>query len=188
MIEAVNRIFQRLPDHPNLGRAEDGGAALVPSGSRRTRRHAPGPAGLRRTGQPPRGQRRSGPGGRHAGLCRRSRSPNSSPRLPSCRVGVLVRTNKTVGRLIYELRRRGVEASEEGGNPLTDSAAVLTVLSRLAAGRSSGAIPPPASTWPTARWGRSWAWLTSPDDAAGRVATWRPGRSGANCWPTATGR
>ncbi|MCS7047259.1 MAG: UvrD-helicase domain-containing protein, partial [Gemmataceae bacterium] len=44
-------------------------------------------------------------------------------------VGVLCRKNETVARMIYELRRRGVEASEEGGNPLTDSPAVELMLS-----------------------------------------------------------
>lgn len=46
-------------------------------------------------------------------------------------IGVLVRRNATVRRLIYELRKRGVMASEEGGNPLTDSPAVSAVLSLL---------------------------------------------------------
>ena len=50
---------------------------------------------------------------------------------PGCRIGVLVRRNDSVARLIYELRQRKIEASEEGGNPLTDSAAVQLVLSLL---------------------------------------------------------
>jgi ATP-dependent exoDNAse (exonuclease V) beta subunit len=40
-----------------------------------------------------------------------------------------VRKNETVARLIYLLRQRGVPASEEGGNPLTDSPAVELILS-----------------------------------------------------------
>lgn len=44
-------------------------------------------------------------------------------------VGVLCRKNDTVGRMIYELRRAGVSASEEGGNPVTDSPAVDVILS-----------------------------------------------------------
>ena len=48
---------------------------------------------------------------------------------PTATIGILTRTNGTVGRLIYELNERGIEASEEGGNPLTDSAAVQLVLS-----------------------------------------------------------
>lgn len=50
---------------------------------------------------------------------------------PGCSIGVLVRRNAAVARLIYELRTRGVEASEEGGNPLTDSAGVQLILSLL---------------------------------------------------------
>ncbi len=51
---------------------------------------------------------------------------------PGFTIGVLVRRNEAVARLIYELRQLHVEASEEGGNPLTDSAAVELVLSLLA--------------------------------------------------------
>ncbi|MEA1952688.1 MAG: UvrD-helicase domain-containing protein [Planctomycetota bacterium] len=50
---------------------------------------------------------------------------------PGADIGVLVRKNDTVGKLIYELRRRGLRASEEGGNPLTDSPAVVLILSLL---------------------------------------------------------
>jgi ATP-dependent exoDNAse (exonuclease V) beta subunit len=46
-------------------------------------------------------------------------------------IGVLVRRNAAVARLIFELRQQGIEASEEGGNPLTDSPAVQLVLSLL---------------------------------------------------------
>ena len=44
-------------------------------------------------------------------------------------IGVLVRRNDAVARLIFEWRLRGMEASEEGGNPLTDSPAVEVILS-----------------------------------------------------------
>ncbi len=50
---------------------------------------------------------------------------------PGASVGVLVRRNEVVGRLIYELRQLGLPASEEGGNPLTDSPAVEVILSLL---------------------------------------------------------
>jgi ATP-dependent exoDNAse (exonuclease V) beta subunit len=46
-------------------------------------------------------------------------------------IGVLARRNEAVGQMIHELRRLDVPASEEGGNPLTDSAAVQLVLSAL---------------------------------------------------------
>ena len=51
---------------------------------------------------------------------------------PEHSVGILVRRNETVGRLISLLQQRyQVRASEEGGNPLTDSVAVLHVLELL---------------------------------------------------------
>ncbi|MEN6557788.1 MAG: UvrD-helicase domain-containing protein, partial [Thermoguttaceae bacterium] len=53
-------------------------------------------------------------------------------RAPGRSIGVLVRRNAAVARLIFELRQRGVDASEEGGNPLTDSPAVELILSLLA--------------------------------------------------------
>lgn len=50
---------------------------------------------------------------------------------PGRTIGVLVRRNAGVARMIYELRTRGLRASEEGGNPLIDSPAVQVVLSVL---------------------------------------------------------
>lgn len=50
---------------------------------------------------------------------------------PQFNVGVLVRRNEAVRRLIYQLQRLGVDASEEGGGTLTDSAAVQLVLSLM---------------------------------------------------------
>jgi ATP-dependent exoDNAse (exonuclease V) beta subunit len=51
---------------------------------------------------------------------------------PDRTIGILVRRNQAVARLIYALRHmHGIAASEEGGNPLTDSVAVQCVLSLL---------------------------------------------------------
>ena len=50
---------------------------------------------------------------------------------PAASLAVLVRTNQSVGRMINLLRSCEVAASEEGGNPLIDSAAVGLVLSLL---------------------------------------------------------
>jgi ATP-dependent helicase/nuclease subunit A len=49
-------------------------------------------------------------------------------RMPAASIAVLTRRNVTVTRMMLELRRAGVHASEEGGNPLTDAAAVVSVL------------------------------------------------------------
>ncbi|MCA9134513.1 MAG: UvrD-helicase domain-containing protein, partial [Planctomycetales bacterium] len=46
-------------------------------------------------------------------------------------VGVLFRTNADVGRMISLLRDLGVSASQDGGNPLTDSVAVELLLSLI---------------------------------------------------------
>ena len=46
-------------------------------------------------------------------------------------IGVIVRTNAEVRTLIGRLQNAGIPASEEGGNPITDSAAVELVLSAL---------------------------------------------------------
>lgn len=48
---------------------------------------------------------------------------------PQATIGVLTRTNHSVGRMIGLLRERGIVASEEGGTSLTDSAAVQLILS-----------------------------------------------------------
>jgi len=50
---------------------------------------------------------------------------------PHTEIGVLTRTNRDVGRVIGLLRERGVEASQEGGNPLVDSSVVLLLLSAM---------------------------------------------------------
>ncbi len=52
-------------------------------------------------------------------------------RAGSSSVGILVRRNRVIPRLLFELQRLGVRASGEGGNPLTDSQAVLAALSLL---------------------------------------------------------
>lgn len=50
---------------------------------------------------------------------------------PNKSIGVLVRKNVDVAMMIHLLREHHVDASQEGGNPLTDSAAVELVLSLL---------------------------------------------------------
>lgn len=50
---------------------------------------------------------------------------------PGFGIAVLARENEGVARLLHELRKLGIEASGEGGNPLTDSPAVASVLALL---------------------------------------------------------
>ncbi|HEX6883898.1 MAG TPA: UvrD-helicase domain-containing protein [Planctomycetota bacterium] len=50
---------------------------------------------------------------------------------PEATIGILLRRNVPIARTIFLLRDVGLRASGEGGNPLTDSAAVLHALSLL---------------------------------------------------------
>ena len=50
---------------------------------------------------------------------------------PKASVAVLVRRNKMIPRIMMELKRQGIEASEEGGNPVHDSPFVAIIMSAL---------------------------------------------------------
>ena len=50
---------------------------------------------------------------------------------PGCSVGVLTRANAAVTGIASRLRSRGIDASEEGGQPVTDSPAVQLLMSLL---------------------------------------------------------
>lgn len=52
-------------------------------------------------------------------------------RAPDKSIAILVRTNREVAQFILRLGRAGVAASEEGGVPLTDAAAVHLIISAL---------------------------------------------------------
>ncbi|MEZ6086911.1 MAG: hypothetical protein R3C05_02535 [Pirellulaceae bacterium] len=56
---------------------------------------------------------------------------NLAERIPGKSIGILTRTNQAVGRMIYLLRELELDVSQEGGNPLVDSAAVELVLSTI---------------------------------------------------------
>lgn len=50
---------------------------------------------------------------------------------PNGVIAILLRRNEPIGRMVHLLRQRGIEASEEGGSLLLDSAAVEMVMSLL---------------------------------------------------------
>jgi len=50
---------------------------------------------------------------------------------PEATIAVLVRKNQNIARLVAALRERGIDASEEGGNPLVDSPAVGRIVALL---------------------------------------------------------
>ena len=51
--------------------------------------------------------------------------------MPEAEIGVLLRTNDQIAKIVTELRRRGLNVSEEGGTPLDAAASVEVILSIL---------------------------------------------------------
>ena len=140
VVQAVNQIFQNLQRHKNLGDL----AGAVTGWQRQFHRH--------QTAEPKRGL--SGYVRLQAARAANSDEADSpqditlrfvaeqvanwTKQAPGFDVGVLVQRNKTVRRLIDELREQGIEASEEGGSSLNDSAAVRLILSLVKLADHSG--------------------------------------------------
>ncbi len=129
VIDAVNHVFARLAEHPNLGRAEP----AVRRWSERFERHT-----TQRQELAGYVELATAPAAGEDESQREVTLRNAAERIaelvaqaPGRSVGVLMRRNDGVARVIYELRKLDVPASEEGGNPLTDSAAVNVALSLL---------------------------------------------------------
>ncbi len=122
IIETVNRIFLGIPRHRKLQDKQ----SAVESWCARFQPHEtwhpdlPGFAVLENTSRDEAHEPQVAAKIRDLAI----RHPNQS-------IGVLVRTNENLARLIFELGVAGVPASEEGGNPLTDAASVNLVLSCL---------------------------------------------------------
>jgi ATP-dependent exoDNAse (exonuclease V) beta subunit len=129
VIDAVNQVFQNLTSHPQLDKLHDAVQAWQSQFPPHTTAKCELPGFVRLEFAPTAEDDED----QTAAVCEFAAqavaryvadSPHSS-------IGVLVRTNKAVARMIYLLRRRGVPASEEGGNPLIDSPAVEVILSLL---------------------------------------------------------
>lgn len=132
VIDTVNRVFQGIHQHPNLDRAE----TAVRQWQQQFESHStaklelPGYACLRSAGIPIEGEQPQDVVVRDAAHLVRELVAAS----PASEIGVLVRKNTTVAAMIHALRQHGIHASEEGGNPLADSAAVQLILSLLKIG------------------------------------------------------
>jgi len=129
VIEVVNRVFERLPSNAALAGQPDAAARWAQRYFSHTtaRGHLPGYCCLQTA---PRAD--GGPEQLVATLtCAAEHVVALHAACPGRTIGVLLRRNAGVARMIYELRQRGLEASEEGGNPLTDSPAVELILSLL---------------------------------------------------------
>ncbi len=160
VIDAVNAIHQGLARHPNLGDC----AAAIAQWSREF---------------PPHSTRRTELSGwvtleTSAAADEEERQADLTLQAAADRVqhlisldaesslAVLVRTNASVGRMINLLRSQGIPASEEGGNPLTDSAAVGLVLSLLQLADHPGDT---IALYHVARspWGKMWGLSDDPE-------------------------
>jgi ATP-dependent helicase/nuclease subunit A len=133
VMDFVNRVFLDLASNPVFERPED--AEVAARWAEGFTRHE-----AARTGLPGRVVVRSTPRDEED-----SKAQVARRRLVSCAdevawlhrvapglsLGILTRTNRTASALMALLRERGIEASEEGGVPVADSAPVLGVLAAL---------------------------------------------------------
>ncbi len=123
IIDAVNRVFSQRLQHDDLGPYQEGFASWdFPQ--HHTAKDVSGYVRLEVANAD--GDGTSDPLFHAAQLVRQLRE-----RAPRHTIGVLVRRNQTVGEVIHQLREQQIPASEEGGNPLTDSAAVQHILALL---------------------------------------------------------
>lgn len=133
VLDTVNRVFSDLLANPALG--HDDAASLRPGAERWQRgfhthepaKELPGAAFVVEA------RRKTDAEGQDDPLlkCAVERAVQICDESPDAGVGILMRERRHIPRLIHELRRCGIDASGEGGNPLTDSEAVLAMLSLL---------------------------------------------------------
>jgi len=132
VLDAVNRVFTRLGANPAFQSEEHVTAATDFERDFTPHVAAKELAGavVLREAPPPEGEGREG--GELAVLALAAERAAALKRAaPGATIGILLRRNKHIARLILLLRERGLFASGEGGNPLTDSTAVLHHLSLL---------------------------------------------------------
>ncbi|MCH2125742.1 MAG: UvrD-helicase domain-containing protein [Pirellulaceae bacterium] len=133
IIKTVNQIFERLQQHPKLDSLAEGVSAwqaqFIKHQSAQPLTKLNGYACLQAARLPEEKETES-----QKNVTLRFAAEQVATwkqAAPGYSIGVLVRQNTAVRRLIYELREMGVEASEEGGNLLDDSAAVRVILSTM---------------------------------------------------------
>ncbi|MBW2313588.1 MAG: UvrD-helicase domain-containing protein [Deltaproteobacteria bacterium] len=133
VLETVNHVFGGLADNPAL--AHDDVDSYAPGARRWQDRFHPHVAAKNLPGATFVIEAREPAEGESADLPRIERAVDRAAAIaaeaPHATVGILLRERKHIANLIHRLRRRGVDASGEGGNELTDSEAVLGLLSLL---------------------------------------------------------
>lgn len=131
VIQTVNSVFESLSDHPNYSGCEDVArkwSHVFPEHST-SRDDLRGYACLRNT--PKVSRELVGEEKKETVLSFAADEIAELASSSSASIGVLFRTNADVARMIALLRQRGVSASQDGGNPLDDSAAVELILSLI---------------------------------------------------------
>lgn len=130
IIEAVNRVFGTIHENPTLADHHEAARAWKTQfpeheAIRAGEGHVRLEAVARGTGAAESAHRLEQAAAERAASIARAH--------PDATVALLVRTRKPIPRLVHRLGVLGIDASEEGGNPLTDSPAVMLVLSLLRA-------------------------------------------------------
>jgi ATP-dependent helicase/nuclease subunit A len=172
VLDLVNRVFQAVPDS---GLLEEGDRTTVRRWMKSFHRHVPAPP---REGAPGRVEIAVGPAEEGRSSLRPRLLAHAARKVaglhrdcPRATIGVLTRTNRAVARLMGELRRLGVDASEEGGVPVADSSAVLSVLAlvRMADHPGDSAARYQVAHTPVRALVRDFDWRKA--DSAARVAS-----------------
>ncbi len=132
IMKAVNRVFEKIDTNAALAVDENHAvAAKVWKGRFETHETAKSLAGSYRLEVAPAPQNDEEDAGEVMFQYIVDRIVQLHTGKPKAEIGVLVAKNNVIGDLIKALKEKGIEASEEGGNPLTDSFAVRHVLSAM---------------------------------------------------------
>jgi ATP-dependent exoDNAse (exonuclease V) beta subunit len=129
IIDTVNSVFTGLTKHPNLEHLQEPVRAWQDAFPKHTTEKSSLPGFVCLESSPLPGEDQE-PADVHYDFAAATVA-RLADEAPGRSLGVLVRTNDVVARMIYLLRKRNVPASEEGGNPLIDSPAVELLLSLL---------------------------------------------------------
>ncbi len=129
VMDAVNRVFESLTDMPGLGDsqgAKEWGESFEHHESAENMADDGGEVRLIEAG-PLEGE------GRIDAIVRRTAERVASAKdvSPDCSIGVLVRRRARIPAIVTAIRALGIDAVEEGGNPITDAPAVCVALSVL---------------------------------------------------------
>lgn len=130
VIEAVNRTFEKIDNNPALAKHKEAADNWAKRFSTHSTAHDQMPGYFRLESAPEESIDQS-----REDVClswAAARAAEMHDEDPDREIGILLRKNEAIAKVIRLLRtEHGIRASEEGGNPLTDSPAVELVLSLI---------------------------------------------------------